>query len=243
MIRTTGKFGLVVGSAAAVSGLRSLSLRSGVTTEEAYGSLPGDDVIPHPMLEWTRGVTIGTTPAHVWPWLVQMGYHRGGWYTSERLDRLIWHVNARNAERILPEYQNLSVGDVVPDGPDHAAYFWVRAVEPERTIVYSSIRHPYRGHPVDATDHKALLRLEKELIAGGRYLDFSWTLALQPHTPQSTRLLIRTRANYSPKGVRMANIPLGLIDVYFAHSILRGVKRRAEHHAARSVARSGSDRT
>lgn len=236
MMQAANKSVLMVGSVVLVSALRSVSRRSGVTVEESYGPLPGDDVIAHPMLEWTRGITIKASPAEVWPWLVQMGYHRGGWYTSERLDRVIWHVDGRNADRILAEYQGLSVGDVVPDGPDHAAYFWVRALEQERAIVYSSIRHPYRGHPVDATDEKNLRRLEKELVAGGHYIDFSWTFALQPHEPRSSRLLIRTRANYSPKAVRLANIPLGLIDVYFAHSILRGVKRRAESHAARRVA-------
>ena len=199
-----------------------------MTNQEAFGPLPGDDVIPHPMQEWTRGITIRRPPAQVWPWLVQMGYHRGGWYTSEWVDRVIWRVDARNADRILPEYQSLSVGDVVPDGPDYAAYFWVREVEPERTIVYSSIRHPYRGHPIDPTDPEDLLRLESRLVEGGKYLDFSWTFVLRPQGPQSTRLLLRTRANYAPKAVRAVSIPLGLFDVYFAHSILRGIKRRAE---------------
>ena len=229
MSRGAGK--CVVGVASAVAGLgglHRLSRQSGVTNEEAHGPLPGDDVIPHPMLEWTRGITIRRSPAQVWPWLVQMGYHRGGWYTSEWVDRFIWRVDGRNVDRILDEYQILSVGDVVPDGPEYAAYFWVRAVESERTIVYSSIRHPYRGHPVNPAHREDLLRLEKRLLEGGRYLDFSWTFVLQPRGPQSTQLLLRTRANYAPKALRAATIPLGLIDVYFAHSLLRGVKRRAE---------------
>ncbi len=221
---------LVVGVAlvAVVAGLRRLSWRSGVSNDEAFGPLPGDDVIPHPMVEWTRGITIRASPAMVWPWLVQMGYHRGGWYTNEQLDKLVWRVDARNANCILPEYQDLAVGDIVPDGPDHAAYFWVRSIETERTIVYYSIRHPYRGHPTDPADHQGLLRLEKDLIASGKYLEFSWTFALQPLGPQATRLLIRTRANYAPTAVRVASIPLGLVDVYLAHSILKGIKRRAE---------------
>ena len=217
----------VVCAVAGLGGLHRLSWRSGVTNEEAFGPLPGDDVIPHPMLEWTRGITIRRPPAEVWPWLVQMGYHRGGWYSNEWVDRVIWRVDARNADRILAEYQSLSVGDVVPDGPDYAAYFWIRAIEPERAIVYSSIRHPYRGHPIDPTDHDDLLRLERRLVEGGQYIDFSWTFVLQTQGPQSTRLLLRTRANYAPKAVRAASIPLGLLDRYFAHAILNGIKRRA----------------
>jgi hypothetical protein len=228
VIRQPKSFVVGVALIAVVTGFRRLSWRSGVSNKEAFGSLPGDNVIPHPMVEWTRGITIRTSPALVWPWLVQMGYHRGGWYTNERVDKLIWRVDARNADRILPECQDLAIGDIVPDGPDHAAYFWVRAVETERTIVYSSIRHPYRGHPIDPADHQDLLQLENELVAGGKYIEFSWTFALQPLGPQATRLLIRTRANYAPTAIRTASIPLGLFDMYFAHSILKGIKRRAE---------------
>jgi hypothetical protein len=63
--------------------IRRLSVRTGVSYQEADGALPGDEVIPHPAAEWTRGVTVQTTPDRVWPWLVQMGYGRGGWYTPE----------------------------------------------------------------------------------------------------------------------------------------------------------------
>lgn len=220
-----------MGLGAAMAGLgllHRLSWRSGVTNEEAFGPLLGDEVMAHPMLEWTRGTTIEASAARVWPWLVQMGYHRGGWYANEWLDRVIWRVDARNADRILAQYQNLSVGDIVPDGPDYAAYFWVRALEPERAIVYYSIRHPYRGHPIDPTNHDDLLRLERNLVEGGKYIEFSWAFVLQPQGSETTRLLLRTRADYAPWAVRAASIPLGLLDLYFAHTILRGVKRRAE---------------
>jgi len=63
-----------------------MSVRTGVSDEEALGSLPGDEFIAHPMVEWTRGVTVHAAPERVWPWLVQMGYGRGGWYTPEWVD-------------------------------------------------------------------------------------------------------------------------------------------------------------
>ena len=101
--------------------LYRFSWRSGASDAEAVGPLPGDEIIPHPMLEWTRATTVHARPDRIWPWLVQMGYGRGGWYTNERLDQIIWGVSARNADRILPEYQGLEVGDIIPDGPDYAA--------------------------------------------------------------------------------------------------------------------------
>lgn len=57
------------------------SLRTGVSDEEAFGSLPGDGIIPHPMVEWTRGITVHSEPDRIWPWLAQMGCGGGGWYT------------------------------------------------------------------------------------------------------------------------------------------------------------------
>jgi hypothetical protein len=71
------------------SAVRRLSRRTGVTDAEAYGTLPGDDVIPHPMAEWTRGVTVHAAPERIWPWLVQMGYGRAGWYTPAWVDRVL----------------------------------------------------------------------------------------------------------------------------------------------------------
>ena len=65
---------------------RRLSTRTGVSDAEAYGALPGDDLIAHPMVEWTRGITVYTAPERLWPWLVQMGYGRGGWYTPQWVD-------------------------------------------------------------------------------------------------------------------------------------------------------------
>jgi hypothetical protein len=98
---------------------RRFSVRTGVSDAEAFGSLPGDEVIPHPMIEWTRGVTVHTTPEQVWPWLVQMGYSRGGWYTPEWVDLFAnrWVFGAkrrfpRSADRLLPEYQHIAVGQL-----------------------------------------------------------------------------------------------------------------------------------
>ena len=83
MSQGAGKCVVVAGcTSAGLAGLHRLSWRSGVASEEAFGPLPGDDVIAHPMLEWTRGITIERPASQVRPWLAQMGYHRGGWYTN-----------------------------------------------------------------------------------------------------------------------------------------------------------------
>ena len=215
--------------------LRRVAQRSGVTDDEANASLPGDELLPHAMVEWTRGITIDATAQQIWPWLVQMGYGRAGWYTNVDVDRIVWRTNAGNSDEILPRYQDLTVGDVVPDGPDHAAYFWVRRFDPNHAIVYHSIRHPYLGHPIDASDRANLHTLEQDLIDAGTYLDFSWAFVLRPNGRAGTRLLIRTRVDYAPKRLSIVQVPLGLVDAYHAHTILRGIRERAEAHAYRTV--------
>lgn len=101
----------------------------------------------------------------------------------------------------------------------------MREVRPHEAIVYHSIRHPYRGRPVDPEDAEALARRERELVDGGTDIDFTWVFALRP-TDGATRLLIRTRADLSPRLARIAETPLGLVDLFHVTAILRGVRRR-----------------
>ena len=103
--------------------------------------LPGDDLIPLADMVETRTLRVEAPPEAVWPWLVQMGFGRGGWYTSERFDRIVWRLENPSSDVILDEWQDLGVGDIVPDGPDHAAYFHVVSVEEQRHVVYLSLIH------------------------------------------------------------------------------------------------------
>src|SRR5437660_8162880 len=95
-----------------------LGKRWGATEDEVHRSLPGDDLVPHPMLETTHAITIHAPAAAIWPWLVQMGYDRGWWYTDARWYRLLetslWKAKPHtSADRIIPEFQHLAVGDTV----------------------------------------------------------------------------------------------------------------------------------
>jgi hypothetical protein len=214
---------------------RRLSVRTGVSDAEASGSLPGDEIIRHPMVEWTRGVTARTSAERIWPWLAQMGYGRGGWYTPEWIDlfanRWVFGIRApfpKSADRLVSEFQHVAVGDLICDGPDYASFFRVEHVDPPHALVYRSIRHPRRGSPIDIDDPESPARVEQELLAGGTYVDFTWALALNPLPGDRTRLLVRTRANYAPPAFGVLVLPLGIIDATYGVAMLRAITRRAE---------------
>lgn len=107
--------------------------RWGATDADIERTMLGDAEIPRATYETTLAVTVDAPPADIWPWLVQMGYRRGGWYSYDWLDRLFGFLDAPSAERILPEFQRLEVGDVIPVG--RGAGFPVKALEPFRTLV------------------------------------------------------------------------------------------------------------
>jgi hypothetical protein len=112
-------------------------LRWGATANEASEHLPGDERTPHPRVQSTRAVTIDAPPEQVWPWLMQMGIGRAGFYTHDWVERLLFrarYVDGRHsAVHIHPELLPLAVGDTVPMGAGVAAP--VSEVEPYRHLV------------------------------------------------------------------------------------------------------------
>ena len=123
-----------VAIAAAVIGTYRLFIRPwhsrwGATEAEVAREMPGDDLLTPDAPGTTRAITIDAPPENVWPWLVQIGYGRAGWYSYDWID----NDGKRSAERVLPELQNLRVGDqilMVPDlGPT------VKALRPNEFIV------------------------------------------------------------------------------------------------------------
>jgi len=109
--------GQVVGAMLAAPLLRGRYNRWGATTSEVTASMPGDDLVPHPRLGYTRAITVDAPPEAVWPWLVQMGQGRGGLYSFDGLENLA-RCNIHSVDRIVREHQQLSIGDLVRMGPE-----------------------------------------------------------------------------------------------------------------------------
>lgn len=87
--------------------LRPWQLRWGATDEEVERSMPGDEICLKPNFNATRAVTINTSPEKIWPWIMQIGFRRAGWYSYDWIDNL----GRPSAQHIIPELQNLEEGD------------------------------------------------------------------------------------------------------------------------------------
>ncbi len=98
--------------------------------------MPGDVLIPDGTEMSMQAVTVGGAPEDIWPWLVQIGYRRGGLYSYDWLDRLFGFLDRPSATRILPEFQQLAVGDKVPWGRT-GTELTVGLLEPRRSLALS----------------------------------------------------------------------------------------------------------
>ncbi len=208
--------------------LNRLGRRWGATEAEMRATLPGDEMIARPAIQTTHAITIHAPPAAVWPWLVQMGYGRAGWYTNawwyRLVDRYLWRVDMARADRILPQFQRLAPGDVIPDGPQGSAYWTVVGLESGRLLALYSITHGTVFLPRALRENKRL----------GIHVEVGWTFVLREPAPGQTRLILRTRASGGPPLYLALVVPLlPPADLFVATLLLRTVKRNVERVAAR----------
>jgi hypothetical protein len=212
----------VVGAAAIASTvlanplLRPFYRKWGATEHEAHKPLAGDELIPNPRMEYTRAISIKAAPERVWPWLIQIGYGRAGWYSYDLLEDLVGagtFVDGESAERIVPELQTLGVGDTIALHEDLA--FRVHTVAPPRTLILADGRD--RG--------------------SDDFMHCSWAFVLEdpedaelPEFAGGTRLLIRWRLDYTPKRSNdlMWKAFVEPINFVMERKMMLGLKRRAE---------------
>jgi hypothetical protein len=231
MDRRRGSY-LLAGAAAvsAVAGYlawRPRMLRWGATEEEAAGTLPGDERTPHPRVQSTRAITIDAPPEKVWPWIVQMGIERAGFYSHDWVERLFgarYVEGKHSASRIHPELQDLKVGDFVPYGAGASAR--VDELEPNRHLLHAEA-WVLRPLPGDRT----------RLIVRARGMGFISAAAgaIAPDAPLPSRAL-----HFAITRIPGAEILARGIDFFFSDPLhhymesgmLKGIKERAEGRTA-----------
>jgi hypothetical protein len=151
--------------------------------------LPGDELLPDACAEATDGITIAATPEQIWPWLVQMGCRRAGFYSVDWLD----NAGERSSRELVPELATLSVGQIIPAAPDGDDGFEVLELEPERALVLGGLYDPTSMRQLPFASQRP-----------AEYWHVSWAFVLEPLDGHSTRLHVRARAAFSEGGRRRA---------------------------------------
>jgi hypothetical protein len=179
--------------------VRPRALRWGATAEEAVRPLPGDELVAKADYVATRAITIHAPPRDVWPWLVQIGSGRAGWYTYDRID----NAGVPSAADIIPDLQQLQVGDLIPMVAGKDIGVRVKELEPHRRMLWWDEQGEY-----------------------------SWEWVLEP-ADGGTRLLQRLRVTRHPWTRKMLyELVAANGDVVMQRKLLRGIKQRAERLAA-----------
>ena len=181
---------------------RPWHLHRGATLAEALQPLPGDDLVPTPKFEYTQAISIEASPEEIWPWLVQIGYRRAGWYSHDWIHQLLGIAGSldderRSANRVIPELQKLQTGDLIEIAPGMG--FEVMQLEPNEYLLTGN--------------------------EGG-----SWVWLLDPVNPDTTRLIVRIRGTWEPGLANdlAFGIPNELGSLIMQPRTLRGIKLRVE---------------
>jgi hypothetical protein len=139
--------------------VRPWALRWGATKEEAARPLPGDEVVAKADFVATRAITIDAPPNQVWPWLVQIGSGRAGWYTYDRID----NAGVPSATEIIPELQRLAVGNLIPMVAGKDIGLRVKELEPHRRMLWWDEKGEYSWEwvlePIDQQTTRLIQRL------------------------------------------------------------------------------------
>jgi hypothetical protein len=194
-----------VAVAAGVALLRARYLRWGATDDEVEMVLPGDEIVPRANLTATRAVTVRAGAHHgVWPWIAQLGQGRGGFYSYDFLENLIG-CDIHSADRIVPEWQNVAVGDEVKLAPELGLA--VALLDRGRALVLRG------GIPMGNTAPP---------------YDFTWAFTLRDELDETTRLVVRERYAYKRPWARLLVEPTELVSFVMSQKMLRGIRDRAE---------------
>jgi hypothetical protein len=181
--------------------------RWGTTSSDLSRVMAGDGLLVNATYSGTMAVIVDAQPEHIWPWLVQMGYQRGGLYSYDWLDRFFGYLDRPSATRILPEFQHLGVGDKIPLG-----------------------RGP--SWPVASIEPNCALVLDMRNMGG---FEWVWQFGLYTVDEKRTRLVSRSRVRTQTAWARLATYAIEPAGFLMTRRMLLGLKHRAEALRAASI--------
>src|SRR3954463_14002422 len=178
--------------------------RWGATLSDLTRVMAGDGLLVNATYSGTMAVIVNARPEHIWPWLAQMGYQRGGLYSYDWLDRLFGYLDRPSATRILPEFQHLAVGDAIPLGWGPS---WpVAAIEPDQALV-----------------------LDMRNMGG---IDWVWQFGLYAVDERRTQLVSRSRVRARTVSAQLLTVAIEPAGFVMTRLMLLGLRVRAEALAA-----------
>lgn len=228
--------------------LRGQQRTWGIVPGDADRPLPGDDIVAAPDVHDTRTLIVDAPPSAVWPWLAQLGWGRGGWYSYDKFD-----MGRPSADTVLEEFQDLAVGDIVPTHPGGG--FVAKVVEPEKALVLYLDTALVKDQGGDAAagatdavrqgaDESTPVGLEFAGAMGDMTMpEFraSWAFVLEPENDGRTRLIERFRVWTADAGLpQKLGLPfmgMGVFAMTRRHML--GIQERAEGLARERVDETG----
>jgi hypothetical protein len=207
--------------------VRPWHMRLGATDDEVNRTLPGDEYVAHPKAKASHAISINAPAAAIWPWLVQIGQGRGGFYSYDWLENL-FGCDIHNTDHILPGFQQLQVGDGVKLHPQAPALSVVH-VEPNRSLVIAGGRELQPDMKTDTS----FLKLH-------RMRAYTWAFILDPQGERSTRFIARVRGDWDPSLLAFIRNRLFMEPAHsiMQHKMNHGLKNCVESSLRREAAQS-----
>jgi hypothetical protein len=199
-------------SAASSAAARGWRQRWSATGDELDDQLLGDRHVAEPASQTTLAITIDAAVEAVWPWVVQLGADRGGFYSYDWLENL-FGLDIHSSAVIVPQWQTRAVGDVVAANRAGTGGWYVVEVCPNDTLALK-VANLDQGRP---------LRRDE-----GLKWEFLWTFALRRLADGRCRLLIRERVAFASPITRWLMAPIGLISFVMTRKMMLGIRQRAE---------------
>ena len=178
--------------------LRDWQMNWGANDQEIKRHMMGDDLLDDPEFNTTRVVEIRARPDQVWPWIVQMGYRRGGFYNFDMLD----NAGRPSADRIIPEYQDLKVGDLI------LPLLQVSEIRPKTSMLW------------------------RFLEGAGGWANATWCWGLYETEDHNTRLVSRLRQKYDSNTFLVSCLYgfQEITEIFMMRTCLLGIKKRVEEY-------------
>jgi len=193
--------------------LRPWHERWGATDEEVNAHLPGDEFTAEPAAQVTRAITIDAPPESVWPWVIQLGADRGGFYSYDWLENL-FGLGIHSADEIDPEWQRRAVGDLMFANAKGSGGWLVMEVRPNRALVVKT---------ANLKTSQPLLRNQPPA-----FWEFTWAFVLSNQPNGTTRLIVRERVGFGNSISQLLMSPFGVVSFIMTRKTMRSIKARAE---------------